>query len=278
VLLPGAADALSARLIEEAGFSAVYATGSGIANALLGLPDLGLTTMTEILEQVRRMADAVDIPLVADVDTGYGNPLNTMRTVREFERAGVAGLQIEDQVSPKRCGHFAGKDVVPCEEMVLKLKAAVDARRDADLVLIARTDAIAVTGFEDAVERANAYVEAGADVIFVEAPTTREQMAALAPRIPVPLVANMTEGGKTPILPAADLESMGFKIALYPNTLLRAALPAGAEALATLRQAGTSLGILVRLLAWEDRPALVRLPEYEGLEQRFVKGQEVGSR
>jgi methylisocitrate lyase len=272
LVLPGAADALSARLVEEAGFPAVYATGAGIANELLGLPDLGLATMTEILEQVRRMVAAVDVPLVADVDTGYGNPLNTMRTVHEFERAGVAGLQIEDQVSPKRCGHFAGKEVIPREEMVLKLKAAAHARQDPDLVLIARTDAIAVTGFEDAIDRANAYVEAGADVIFVEAPTTHEQMAELSRRIPVPLVANMTEGGKTPILPSAELEALGFKLALYPNMLLRAALRAGAEALATLRQEGTSLGILDRLLTWQDRQALVRLPEYESLEQRFVRG------
>lgn len=274
VLVPGAVDALSARLVEQAGFQAVYATGAGIANALLGLPDLGLASMTEVLEQVRRMVGAVDLPLIADADTGYGNPLNVVRTVREFERAGVAGLQIEDQVSPKRCGHFSGKEVVPAAEMVQKLRAALDARRDPDLVLIARTDALAVHGLDAAIERAAQYAEEGADVLFVEAPTTAAELRRIAQAVPAPLLANMTEGGRTPILPAAELEALGYRVAIYPNLLLRATLLAGSEALRRLRAEGSSLGFLDRLLPWDERQRLVGLPEYEALERRFVRGDD----
>ncbi|MBI2755978.1 MAG: oxaloacetate decarboxylase [Chloroflexi bacterium] len=274
VVLPGASDALGARLVQAAGFPAVYATGAGIANTLLGLPDLGLATMSEVLDQVRRMVDAVEIPLVADVDTGYGNPLNVRRTVRAFECAGVAGLQMEDQVSPKRCGHFSGKDVIPMDEMVLKLRAAVDARRDPALLLIARTDALAVQGIDEALRRARRYLEAGADALFVEAPTSREEMARIAREVPALHLANMTEGGKTPILSAADLEALGFKIALYPNTLLRSALRAGQAALKRLYDERSSLAFADDLLLpWHERQRLVGLPEYEALEQRFVRGE-----
>ncbi|MBX6342311.1 MAG: isocitrate lyase/phosphoenolpyruvate mutase family protein, partial [Thermomicrobiaceae bacterium] len=212
LVVPGAVDALNARLVEEAGFDAVYATGAGIANALLGLPDLGLATMSEILEQVRRIVAAVSIPVVADVDTGYGNPLNVYRTVQEFERAGVAAIQIEDQVSPKRCGHFSGKEVIPEEEMIRKIAAAREARRDDALVLIARTDALATHGLDEAVRRGRAYAAAGADLIFVEAPRSDAELAALPPAIPAPLVANMTEGGLTPLHSAAELAAMGYKV------------------------------------------------------------------
>ena len=269
LVLPGAADALTARLVEDVGFPAVYATGAGIANALLGLPDLGLATMTEIVEQARRIAGAVEIPVVVDADTGYGNALNVHRTVRELERAGVAGIQLEDQVTPKRCGHFAGKEVVPVEEMAQKLRAAREARRDADLVLVARTDALATHGVAEAIARGRAYAEAGADLIFVEAPTTREELAALPRAIPKPLVANMTEGGKTPLLDADELQALGYKVALYPNTALRAAMAAVREALARLRADGTSRAVLDRLLSWQERQRLVGLPEYEALERRF---------
>ncbi|MFN8535246.1 MAG: oxaloacetate decarboxylase [Dehalococcoidia bacterium] len=274
LVVPGAADALTARLIGEAGFAAVYATGAGIANVLLGLPDLGLTTMTEIVDQVRRIGDAVEIPLIADADTGFGNPLNVRRTVREIERAGAAGIQLEDQVSPKRCGHFAGKDVIDADEMVQKVRAACDARQDPDTIIVARTDAIAVLGVEEAIRRARLYHDAGADVIFVEAPTDRDTFAALPRQIDAPLLANMTEGGRSPLLPASELQAMGYKIALFPNTALRLALKAVQSGLQTLAADGGSAALLDRLLPWDERQRVVGLPEYEQLERRYVTRYE----
>ena len=272
LVLPGAADALTARLVEQAGFGAVYATGAGIANVLLGVPDIGLTTMTELADQVARIVAAVGIPVVADIDTGFGNALNARRAVAEFERAGVAAIQIEDQTFPKRCGHFRGKDVVPLEEMLAKLEAVIDARRDPSLVVIARTDVLAVAGFEAAVERGVAYARAGADVVFVEAPTDREQLAALPGRIDAPLLVNMVEGGRTPLLGAAELGALGYRIVLFANTTLRVAARAAAEALAELREIGDARGLQDRMLAWDDRQALVGLPEYEALAERYRNG------
>lgn len=270
LVVPGAYDALSARLIEQAGFEAIYATGAGISNAQLGLPDLGLATMTEIVEQVRRMAGATELPLICDADTGYGNPLNVRRAVRELEHAGAAAIQLEDQVSPKRCGHFAGKEVIPAEEMVQKLRAAVDARRTPETLLIARTDSIATDGFDEAVRRGRLYAAAGADVVFIEAPESVEQLRALPPLIDAPLLINMTEGGKTPLLPAAELDAMGYRIAIFPNAALRSAMKAVRETLETLLAAGTTSGILDRLETWEARQQAVGLPEYEQLEARYV--------
>src|SRR5262245_59261260 len=198
VQAPGTANALFARVIEELGFEVVYVTGAGIANMHLGAPDIGLTTLTEIANTVAAMADAVALPLVVDADTGFGNAVNVVRTVRVLERAGAAGLQIEDQVFPKRCGHFAGKDVIPLDDMVQKVKAAVDARRDQELQIIARTDARAVEGLDRAIARARAYVEAGADVAFVEAPTSVVELSRVAREIQAPHVANIVFGGKTP--------------------------------------------------------------------------------
>jgi 2-methylisocitrate lyase-like PEP mutase family enzyme len=269
LVLPGCSDALTARLAERAGFAAVYATGAGFANSALGIPDLGLTTMTELVEMVARIAAAVTLPVVADIDTGFGNALNVRRAIVEFERAGAAAVQLEDQVFPKRCGHFERKEVVPVGEMVAKVRAAVDARRDAALVVIARTDAIAVEGFEAAVARAGAYAEAGADLVFVEAPETLEQLAALPGRIPVPLVANVVEGGRTPVLGAAELGALGYKVVLFANTALRAAALAVREVLAELRATGDSRHLIDRLLSWDERQALVGLPEFEALEQRY---------
>lgn len=274
VVIPGATDALTARLAQEVGFPAVYATGAGIANSLLGLPDVGLTTMTEIVDQVRRMVDAVTLPIIADADTGWGNPLNVIRTVGEFERAGVAGLQLEDQVSPKRCGHFAGKEVIPAGEMVQKLRAAATARDNPDLVLIARTDSLATHGIEEAIARGRAYAAAGADLIFVEAPTTREQLALLPRAVPAPLVVNMTEGGVTPLLDAGELAALGYKVVLYPNTALRVAMQAVREALARLREDGSSRALLERLVGWQERQRIVRLPEIEALERAFARPHE----
>jgi 2-methylisocitrate lyase-like PEP mutase family enzyme len=238
LIAPGAADALTARLIQEAGFAAVYATGAGIANTQFAVPDIGLLTMTEMVEQIRRMANAVDVPVIADADTGYGNPLNVQRTVREYEHAGIAAIQIEDQVSPKKCGHFAKKEVIAEEEMVQKLRAAVAARRDPDLVLIARTDSLATHGYDTAVARARLYAANGADVVFVEAPTNREQISRLPKEIPAPLLFNMTEGAKTPQVSARELEEYGYRMVIYPNTALRVAMRAVQEALSILKQCG----------------------------------------
>lgn len=269
LVLPGCGDALTARIAERAGFEAIYATGAGFANSAFGWPDLGLTTMTELVEAVARITAAVALPVVADIDTGFGNALNVRRAVSEFERAGAAAVQIEDQVFPKRCGHFANKEVIPSTEMAAKVRAAVDARRDPALVVIARTDALAVEGFEAAVERACAYAEAGADLAFVEAPETLEQLAALPRRIPVPLVANVVEGGLTPALGAAELGGLGYRVVLFANTALRAAALAVREILAELRATGDSRGLSDRLLAWDERQALVGLPEFEALEARY---------
>lgn len=270
LVVPGAYDALSARLIEQAGFEAVYATGAGISNALLGLPDLGLATMTEIVEQVRRMAAAIDLPLICDADTGYGNPLNVQRAVRELERAGASAIQLEDQVSPKRCGHFSGKEVIPAEEMVQKLRAAFEARSNPDTLLIARTDSIATDGFDEAVRRGRLYAEAGADILFIEAPETPAQLRDLPALFDAPLLVNMTEDGKTPLRSAAELESLGYRIVIFPNAALRSAMLAVRETLEALRAAGTTAGVLDRLESWEARQQAVGLLEYQQLEARFV--------
>jgi len=269
LMLPGCADALTARLAVEAGFEAIYVTGAGIANTLLGVPDVGLTTMTEIADQVRRITAAVDVAAVVDIDTGFGNAINARRAVQEIERAGAAAIQIEDQVFPKRCGHFSGKEVIAQDEMVAKLRAVLDARRDPDLVVIARTDAIAVEGFDAGVARARAYARAGADLIFVEAATADEQLAALPRLIDAPLVANMVEGGKTPLHSTAELGAMGYRAVIYANAAMRMAAAAVREAFAEMRATGDTRGLLDRMLPWEDRQALVGLPEIEALEARY---------
>jgi 2,3-dimethylmalate lyase len=212
----GAHDVFSARLIEAAGLEAVFIGGFGTSASLLGLPDVGLLTLTEMADAVRRMAQRVAIPIVADGDTGHGDLHNVVRTVREFERAGAAGILIEDQVTPKRCGHFQGKQVIPADEMVLKLKAALDARRDPDLVIVARTDARAVDGIDAAIERANRYGAAGADVCFIEAPQTRAELERLPRAVGYPLLVNMLTGGVTPILPVEELQRLGYKIVVCP--------------------------------------------------------------
>jgi 2-methylisocitrate lyase-like PEP mutase family enzyme len=269
LVLPGCSDALTARIAERAGFEAVYATGAGIANAMLGLPDVGLATMTEVVDQVARIVAAVEVPVVADIDTGFGNAINARRAMAEFERAGVAAIQIEDQVFPKRCGHFGAVQVVALAEMLAKLRAVLDARRDPALVVIARTDALAVDGFEAAVDRAKAFAEAGADVVFVEAPTSEEQLRALPGRVSAPLLVNMVEGGRTPQLGAAELAAMGYRIVLFANAAMRVAARAVAGALAELRTTGDSRGLHDRMLGWDERQALVGLPEIEALEVRY---------
>jgi carboxyvinyl-carboxyphosphonate phosphorylmutase len=242
LVAPGAYDGFSARLVEAAGFRAVYMTGAGTAASHLGQPDLGLTTLTEMAVHAAHLASCLTVPLVADADTGYGNALNVVRTVREYERAGVAGLHLEDQVAPKKCGHIAGKQVIPAREFADKIRAATEYRTDPDLVVIARTDARAVTGLDDAIERANLYAEAGADMIFLEAPQSAEEMARVARDVKAPLLANMVPGGKTPSLTVAELERLGYKLVIFPAVCMAAAVTAMESALARLGQTGTDAG------------------------------------
>ena len=269
LVAPGASDALTARLIQEAGFDAVYATGAGIANAQFALPDIGLLSSTEMISSIRHIVQAVDIPVIADADTGYGNPLKVMRTVQEYEHAGVAAIQLEDQSSPKKCGHFDGKEVIPAEEMVQKIRAALEARIDPGLVIIARTDALATHGYEEAIRRAKLYAANGADVIFVEALRTREEIANAPREISVPLLFNMTEGAKTPMYSVSELQSLGYKIVIYPNMALRVAMRAVQESLGVLKAEGTSASLLSRMTTWEERQRIVRLSEYEALDKKF---------
>jgi 2-methylisocitrate lyase-like PEP mutase family enzyme len=268
-LLAGAANGLFARIIEDLGYEAVYVTGAGVANMYLGAPDIGLTTLTEIADHVAAISDAVALPLLVDADTGFGNPVNMVRTVRVLERAGAAGLQIEDQVFPKRCGHFAGKHVVPLEEMLAKVKAAADTRRDGDLQIVARTDARAVLGLQAAIDRANAMIEAGADVTFVEAPTSAEELAQIARSLPVPQVANMVFGGFTPELGRAKFAELGFGCVLYANAALQAALKASHEVLQALRRDGSLASVADQLAGFDIRQRTVAKPKYDELEQRY---------
>jgi carboxyvinyl-carboxyphosphonate phosphorylmutase len=269
LMAPGAYDGLSARLAEQAGFDAVYMTGFGTTASLIGRPDVGLLTGSEMVDNARRIVSAVDVPVIADADTGYGNAINVVRTVQLFEQAGVAGLQLEDQVAPKKCGHMSGKAVIGTAEMVGKLEAAVAARRDPDLVVIARTDAVAVSGVEDAVARGRAYADAGADVLFVEAPTSADDVERVAGELAgvAPLVFNWAEGGRTPPLPLSRIAELGFSLVIYPIGTLLAATAGMRALLATLRADGVpSLG---GLPAFDEFTDLVGLPEVQQLEQRF---------
>jgi len=268
-ILAGAANGLFARIIEDLGYEAVYVTGAGVANMYLGAPDIGLTTLTEIADHVAAISDAVALPLLVDADTGFGNPVNMVRTVRVLERAGAAGLQIEDQVFPKRCGHFAGKHVVPLEEMLAKVKAAADTRRDGDLQIVARTDARAVLGLQAAIDRASAMIEAGADVTFVEAPTSAEELAQIARSLPVPQVANIVFGGFTPELGRAKFAELGFGCVLYANAALQAALKASHEVLQALKRDGSLASVADRLAGFDIRQRTVGKPKYDELEQRY---------
>ena len=269
VTVPGAANALFARVIEELGFEVVYVTGAGIANMLLGAPDVGLTTMTEVRDTAAAIAEAVSVPIIVDADTGYGNAVNVVRTVRALERAGAAGIQIEDQVFPKKCGHFAGNDVIAREEMVQKIKAAVDTRHDQSLQIIARTDAYAVEGLERALERAQAYVAAGADATFVEAPTTLEELARIPKALDVPQVANIVFGGKTPDPGREKLAELGFSIVLYANAALQAALKASYDVLSVLKSEGSLRSVSDRLASFEERQRTVAKDEWDAREARY---------
>jgi len=268
ILAPGAYDALSARLIEAAGFPAVYMTGFGASASYLGRPDVGLMTMAEMVDQARRIVQAVGVPVIADADTGYGNPINVIRTVQAYENAGVAAIHIEDQVAPKRCGHMEGKQVVPAEDMVQKVRAAIAAKSSPDFVLIARTDARAVEGFQPALDRARRYRDAGADVIFFEAPQSEHEIATIAEAFRgTPLMFNWAEGGKTPPVPLARLRELGYRIVIFPITALLAATRAVGDALSTLRRDGTPP--INQLLPFPDFLDAIGLPEIRELEQRF---------
>ena len=269
-VVPGAYDPLTARLVQLAGFEAVYMTGGGFSRAN-GYPDLGLVTLTEIAQFLARTVDAVGIPVIADMDAGQGNALNVVRSVREFERAGVAAFHLEDQVTPKKCGHYEGKQLVSVAEMVGKVKAAVDTRRDADLVVIARSDARAVEGLQAAIDRVNAYLEAGADVGFVEAPQSAAELAAIPKALKKPALANIFEGGKTPPLPARELEDMGFRIGIYPSQTHRAAIAAAKRVLAVLRRDGDTAAIEQELATFADREAAVDAPRWREIEKRYLK-------
>lgn len=271
LILPGAFDALSARLIQFAGFDAVYATGAGFSNAAFGFPDIGLVGMSEVVEHVARITDAVDIPVIVDADTGYGEVLQVRRTVRALERAGAAAIQLEDQVSPKRCGHFNGQRIIAAPDMLSKIAAAVDSRRSDDLVIIARTDARSVHGLSDAVARAGAYAAAGADVIFVEAPRSKEELLGLPRQIGVPLLANMVEGGKTAPATSLELHEAGYKIALFANAALRASMAAVAEVMRILHADGDTAAALPLMMTWQERQRLVGLEASQKLEERYVQ-------
>lgn len=269
VYAPGAYDAITARMIERAGFEAIFMTGASIAAASLGQPDIGLVSFAEVLDVVMRVRDCVSLPLVVDADNGYGNALNVQRTVRLLERAGATAIQLEDQTSPKRCGHLKGKDVISADEMVGKLRAALDARASEETLIIARTDAIAVAGFDAAIDRVERFVEAGADILFVEALRTAEEMKVVADRFGdrVPLMINMVEGGSTPLKPVAELSQMNFRLVIAPGAIMRAVLPVMEELLADMRRDGSTV-------AWRDRMIdLAGMNERVELERLLATGR-----
>jgi len=274
LILPGAPNALSARVVEEAGFSAVYVSGAGLTNTFLGMPDLGLLSITELASHVAAMADAVDVPLVVDADTGFGNAINVQRTVRQLERAGAAAIQIEDQAMPKKCGHFAGKDVISAEEMVGKIKAALDARVDPDVAIIARTDVGATAGITEACDRAAQYLEAGADILFVEAPRSVEEMRQITTQVPGLHIANMVEGGLTPILRKDELAELGFAVALYANAAMRGAVVGMRNVLGHLAKHGDTRAADDLMISWRDRQDLVAKPLFDELEGRYAAKED----
>lgn len=269
--VPGAANAMFARVIEDLGFEAVYVTGAGIANMRLGAPDVGLTTVTEVADTVASIADAVNLPLIVDADTGFGNAVNTVRTVRLLERAGAAAIQIEDQVFPKKCGHFNGKEVIPADEMLQKIRAAVDARVDQDLMIIARTDARAIDGLDAALDRAHAFIEAGADMTFVEAPASFEELRRIGTELRAPQIANIVFGGKTPDPGRKVLAESGFSVVLYANASLQAALRASTRVLAALRDEGSLDSVADLLAGFEERQRSVNKDFWDELEARYTQ-------
>ena len=270
LVAPGCFDGLSARLVQEAGFEAAYLSGGAVARSM-GIPDIGLVTMSESIERAVQVVSTIKIPIIADADTGYGNAVNLVRTVREFERAGVAAIHIEDQITPKRCGHLDGKEVISLGEMTQKLQAALAARTDPDFCIIARTDARGVNGFDDAIERGQAFAKLGVDAIFVEAPQSEEELAEIPRRIPdIPLLVNVFKGGKTPMLPVERLEKMGYRIAIYPSETQRAAIHAMRNALSTLKREGTTESIDASLTTFKERDRVVDLDGWQKIEKNYM--------
>ncbi|PLC52631.1 isocitrate lyase [Pollutimonas nitritireducens] len=269
LVAPGAYDGLGARLIEQAGFDAVYASGGAIARST-GIPDLGLMSMSEVVQRLETMVEAVNIPVIADADTGYGNALNAQRTAKAFERAGVAGLHLEDQQYPKRCGHYDDKSIVPVQEMAQKLRALRDALTDDDFVVIARTDGLAIEGYEKTIERAHKYMEAGADLIFVEAPTSIEQIESIARDLPYPKLINMFKGGKTPFVPAPRLAELGYKIVIVPSDLQRAAIKSMQNALEAIKSGNEYHPAYEAMVSFQDREVYIGTSEYLEREARYA--------
>jgi 2,3-dimethylmalate lyase len=269
LMAPGAADALTARLIAKHGFEAIYMTGAGTSAVRLGMPDVGLLTMNEMVDNARAIADASQLPLIADADTGYGGPVNVQRTVRAYERAGVAGIHIEDQQWPKRCGHLAGKSLIPVEEMQAKIRAGLDAKLDNDFLLIARSDALAVEGFERAMERCRKYEEAGADMIFLEAPTKMEHLSAIPRAFRKPTLYNMASSGKTPFLGADEIEKLGFKLIIYPNFALLSAITAINKMLSELKDKRTVAGFAKDIASFQEFFNLVGMKEVQEAEAKY---------
>lgn len=269
LLLPGVTNPLSARVAEDIGYEALYVTGAGVANTDLGLPDIGIMNLTDMAEAVARIHAVVGLPLVVDADTGYGNSVSCYHAVRRLEAAGASALQLEDQIFPKRCGHFEGKEVVPVAEMVSKIRAAVDARRSEDTLIIARTDACAVEGYEAAIDRAAAYAEAGADILFVEAVTTVEQMMDAPKRNALPHLINIVYGGKTPSFSAEEFDAMGYKLILYANAALQASVAGMQHVLGALHKDGALDSVTDRLAGFAERQRMVRTEEYDALRSRY---------
>ena len=275
IVAPGAYDCLTAKLIEREGFHAVYMTGAGTAVTRVGKPDLGLASLTEMLGNVNAITSTISVPLIADADTGYGGSWNVYRTVQEYAKAGVAALHIEDQAFPKRCGHLDGKEVVPITEMVVKLRAACDARTDADLVLIARTDALAVTGLDDTLRRCAAYAEAGADVLFVEALRTPEDIDRVRREVDLPLLYNFVEHGKSPLIPVAELEALGFKMVIFPGSLMLSVYTLAQRVLREIQQHGTTANLLGDMGSVVDLFNLMGMHEVLALEAKWTEQHPV---
>lgn len=276
LVAPGAHDVLTARIIEKEGFEAVYMTGYGTSASLLGRPDVQLLTMTEMAQRASCMADAVGIPVIADADTGYGNAVNVMRTVREYERAGVACIQLEDQVAPKKCGHMLGREIIPAAEMVGKIKAACDARCDPDLLIMARTDARTTAGLEEALARGDAYAEAGADILFIESVESEDEMRAVTSSFDVPVLANMLERGRTPLLSAKELEAIGYDIVIFCVSSTYVTARAVTDLMRHLRAEGTTKGVLDRMITFEEFNQLIGLPEIRRAEEKYSTGRASG--
>jgi 2-methylisocitrate lyase-like PEP mutase family enzyme len=270
LVAPGCFDGLSARLVAEAGFEAAYLSGGALARSM-GIPDIGLVTMSEVIERAAQVTSVVNIPVIADADTGYGNAVNLVRTVRAYERAGVAAIHIEDQVTPKRCGHLDGKEVIPLAEMEQKLRAALATRADPDFCIIARTDARGVNGFDDAINRGRAFAKLGVDAVFIEAPQSEAELEEIPRALSnVPLLVNVFKGGKTPMLPVERLEKMGYRIAIYPSETQRAAIHAMRQVLSLLKREGTTETMDAVLTTFKERDQVVALDDWQSIERKFL--------